>query len=91
MKYCTVVTGEQQQAWLQQAVAEGKGKIPEAHPLCVQCLKEGHAVTATVVDHIRPHRGDPVLFWDEKNWQSLCKPCHDKKTWNEDNNPEYRF
>ena len=63
----------------------------KAHPLCVQCLKEGHAVTATVVDHIRPHRGDPVLFWDEKNWQSLCKPCHDKKTWNEDNNPEYRF
>ena len=45
----------------------------------------------TVVDHIRPHRGDPVLFWDEKNWQSLCKSCHDKKTWNEDNNPEYRF
>ena len=70
---------------------KARARYLKAHPLCVQCLKEGQAVTATVVDHIRPHRGDPVLFWDEKNWQSLCKPCHDKKTWNEDNNPEYRF
>ncbi len=61
------------------------------HPLCVKCMAEGKLTEATVVDHIRPHRGDPVLFWDKKNWQSLCKPCHDKKTWNEDANPEYRF
>ena len=32
---------------------------------------------ATVVDHIIPHRGDKTLFWDETNWQSLCKTCHD--------------
>ncbi len=70
---------------------KARARYLKAHPLCVQCLKEGYAVTATVVDHIRPHRGDPVLFWDEKNWQSLCKSCHDKKTWNENNNPEYRF
>lgn len=62
-----------------------------ANPLCVQCKAEGRLVEATVVDHIKPHRGDPALFWDEKNWQSLCKPCHDKKTWNEDKNPTYRF
>jgi 5-methylcytosine-specific restriction protein A len=37
-------------------------------------------VPATVVDHIVPHRGDPVLFWDEANWQGLCKLCHDAKT-----------
>ena len=61
------------------------------HPLCVKCYEKGMAVEATVVDHIKPHRGDPVLFWDENNWQSLCKPCHDDKTWNEDSNPEYRF
>lgn len=30
-----------------------------------------------VCDHIRPHRGDAALFWDEGNLQSLCKPCHD--------------
>lgn len=61
------------------------------HPYCVCCMKEVKMVEATVVDHIRPHRGDPVLFWDKNNWQSLCKPCHDKKTWNEDANPEYHF
>ena len=34
----------------------------------------------TVVDHIVPHRGDARLFWDEDNWQPLCKSCHDRKT-----------
>lgn len=61
------------------------------HPLCEICGKEGRLTEATVVDHITPHRGEPVLFWDEANWQSLCKSCHDKKTWNEDAHPEYRF
>lgn len=52
------------------------------HPLCVQCQKDGRLTPATVVDHIIPHRGDRVLFWDERNWQPLCKDCHDKKTGN---------
>ncbi|WP_324730987.1 HNH endonuclease signature motif containing protein [Pseudomonas paeninsulae] len=44
-----------------------------------------------IVDHKTPHKlkaaidsGDPVriteaqrLFWDRKNWQALCKRCHD--------------
>jgi 5-methylcytosine-specific restriction endonuclease McrA len=30
-----------------------------------------------VADHIRQHRGDERLFWDEGNLQTLCKPCHD--------------
>ena len=50
------------------------------HPLCVQCQKEGRLTAATVVDHIIPHRGDQYLFWDQDNWQALCKDCHDKKT-----------
>lgn len=62
-----------------------------SHPLCVECKKQGRITQATVVDHIVPHRGDQKLFWDESNWQPLCKPCHDKKTWNEDNNPTYKF
>ena len=41
-------------------------------------------VRATVVDHIIPHKGDQKLFWDTRNWQPLCKPCHDKKTATED-------
>lgn len=31
-----------------------------------------------VCDHIQPHRGDEMLFWDEGNLQTLCKPCHDR-------------
>ena len=50
------------------------------HPLCVKCLEENIITPATVVDHIVPHRGDKKLFWDQDNWQPLCKACHDKKT-----------
>lgn len=46
------------------------------HPLCADHQRLGHVVAATVVDHIKPHRGDPVLFWDQTNWQPLCTPCH---------------
>lgn len=62
-----------------------------SHPLCVACQKEGRLTKATVVDHIVPHRRDQKLFWNSENWQPLCKPCHDKKTWNEDRWKEYHF
>jgi 5-methylcytosine-specific restriction enzyme A len=52
----------------------------ERHPLCVRCQAKGCIEPSTVVDHVIPHRGDPVLFWDEANWAALCKPCHDAKT-----------
>lgn len=45
-----------------------------AHPLCAQCLEEGRYTRATVVDHIQPHRGDRVLFWDRTNRQGLQLP-----------------
>lgn len=61
------------------------------HPLCVKCLEKGRYETATVVDHIVPHRGDTKLFWDEKNWQALCKACHDVKTGREDSKPLYTY
>ena len=51
-----------------------------SHPLCVPCREAGHLEAATVVDHIVPHQGRSELFWDEANWQGLCKPCHDAKT-----------
>jgi len=54
------------------------------NPLCTECMKEGRLTPATVVDHIVPHKGDPELFWDESNWQPLCKQCHDRKTARED-------
>ena len=52
----------------------------QRHPLCANCLSKGILTPATVVDHIVPHRGDQRLFWDEQNWQPLCKACHDRKT-----------
>lgn len=32
-----------------------------------------------VVDHKRPHRGEETLFWDERNLQTLCAPCHNSR------------
>ncbi|RKN86754.1 HNH endonuclease [Paenibacillus ginsengarvi] len=54
------------------------------HPLCVECEKQGNVREATIVDHIRPHKGDKALFWDKTNWQSLCATCHSQKTVRED-------
>lgn len=49
-----------------------------ANPLCVFHARRGSLpVEATVVDHIVAHKGDLKLFWDRKNWQALCKHCHD--------------
>jgi 5-methylcytosine-specific restriction endonuclease McrA len=31
---------------------------------------------ATVVDHVVPHAGNPVKFWDAHNWQPVCSQCH---------------
>ena len=44
-----------------------------------------------LVDHIIPHRGDEKLFWDQENWQGLCKRCHDQKTRREDQTPLYHY
>jgi 5-methylcytosine-specific restriction protein A len=48
-------------------------------PLCRECSTHGRVTQATLVDHIIPHKGDPLVFWDTTNWQSLCTPCHDAK------------
>lgn len=61
------------------------------NPLCVEHSKSNQCVPATVVDHIEAPKlrearesGDAeriakahALFWSRKNWQSLCKFCHD--------------
>ena len=61
------------------------------HPYCVQCFEENRMVPATVVDHIKPHRGDQTLFWDKNNWQALCKHHHDVKTMTEDRYQVYSY
>lgn len=68
-----------------------RNRFLKSNPLCVKCKKEGKLTKATVVDHIIPHRGEEKLFWDESNWQSLCKSCHDKKTMTEDRYQEYKY
>ena len=55
-------------------------------PFCRECARRyppgdpRHRTRATVVDHVRPFRGDWLLFVDPRNHQSLCKSCHDRKT-----------
>lgn len=43
----------------------------ELHPDCAMCRRP-----ADLVDHIFPHKGDQTLFWDLRNWQALCRSCH---------------
>ena len=52
--------------------------------LCVSCKTKGRYHSATVVDHIKPHKGNNTLFWDTSNHQAMCKTCHDRKTARED-------
>lgn len=47
------------------------------HP---RCAVPGCPVAPTRVDHATPHRGDPVRFWDQANWQPLCLGHHNAKT-----------
>ena len=48
------------------------------NPLCVECGNP-----AEVVDHKTAVEAGGEM-WDESNWQSLCKRCHDKKTAKQD-------
>lgn len=52
-----------------------------ANPLCAVCGRKSppRITPATVVDHITDHKGDPVLFWDERNWQPSCEACHNER------------
>ena len=68
-----------QRAWI-----EGRAAFLALHPLCVECEKQGILTAATIVDHVVPHKGDLALFYDQSNWQSLCKRHHDIKTAAED-------
>ena len=44
----------------------------------------GCGAPSTLVDHVKPHRGDAKLFADRRNWQPMCRPCHARKTARED-------
>jgi len=44
---------------------------------CQMCKRLQPNTSKLVADHKRAHRGDPALFWDQANIQTLCAdPCH---------------
>ena len=47
------------------------------NPLCVECLKIGKLVTATVVHHIKEIKNGGEIF-DQENLMSLCRECHER-------------
>jgi len=57
-----------------------KAQKKRDNPLCVDCQKHGYITEWTDLDHIIPHRGDPMLFWDTGNVEGRCHSCHSKKT-----------
>jgi len=67
-------------AWVKQRLL-----FLQSNPVCIMCERQGILNGATVVDHIKPHRGDVDLFWDINNWQSLCKTHHDSAKQAEEN------
>ena len=53
-----------------------RARVLARDQICRAC----RMVRATHADHIKPHRGDPALFWDITNIQGLCRSCHSSKT-----------
>ncbi|WP_350494686.1 HNH endonuclease [Roseiconus lacunae] len=53
-------------------------------PVCRACKADGRTRAASVVDHIVPRAIRPDLELDWDNTQSLCVPCHNRKTMTED-------
>lgn len=53
--------------WQQQLAVE---------PYCRFCLLLGRHTRATIVDHVKAHRGSATLFFSMRNLQSLCVVCH---------------
>ena len=56
--------------------------------MCVTCRKNDIDTEAEEVDHIIELQDRPDLAYELDNLQSLCKPCHSKKTKLEKQNRE---
>lgn len=62
----------------QQAWAKIRARQLSKQPLCARCQSEGKITAAEHVDHVFPHRRDPVKF-KVNLFQSLCAACHTLK------------
>jgi len=51
-----------------------------SHPLCAECKRNNIIRASECVDHIKPHKGNYELFWNEDNWQALCFHHHNAKS-----------
>lgn len=53
------------------------------HYICqrsgVVCTGKAPAPNSPVANHKTPHRGDPKLFWDPANIETVCKRVHDSE------------
>lgn len=47
------------------------------HCGCILITGDRHHPHAAVVHHKKAHKGDPVLFFDLNNTESVCKSDHD--------------
>lgn len=45
-------------------------------PICRMCKQVDRITPVAVVDHVKPHKGDIELFFDDTNLQSLCVTHH---------------
>ena len=61
-------------------VASGTQGVSGYQPTCHECTRQGAITPATFVDHRRPHGGNDAMFWDQSNWQPLCRRCSNMKT-----------
>ena len=46
------------------------------HPLCCECERNGLVRASELVDHIKPAKEHPELFFDWSNLRALCQRCH---------------
>jgi 5-methylcytosine-specific restriction enzyme A len=44
--------------------------------ICQLCGTAQIETSKMVADHIRPHRGNPALFWDDENIWAVDAECH---------------
>jgi 5-methylcytosine-specific restriction enzyme A len=50
------------------------------HRLCQPCQRNSKITAGNIVDHIIPLEVDMALGLEPNNLQTICKPCHNKKT-----------
>jgi 5-methylcytosine-specific restriction protein A len=59
---------------------ETRSKHLAREPYCAACAERGIERQATMVEHIIAVRQGPEIRLDSDNLQSLCWPCHNRKT-----------